>query len=126
MESEREAFEMALMEDPYDKVTRSIYADWLEEKGLDSEAQEERRKATDKWVYAAQDVEETAKKLLYTGMLGLEEAMEEVKKTGHFYCNSEEIYENGRFMKLLRDWSIYTGESISLEDATDMGFSCGC
>ncbi len=35
-----------------DSVTRLVFADWLEERGRDGEAQEQRRRATARWVEA--------------------------------------------------------------------------
>jgi len=54
MESERIAFEKILENNRYDSVTRKVFADWLEERGYDDLAFEERRKATEKWVEADQ------------------------------------------------------------------------
>ena len=40
--SERDGFEAALTENPTDASLRLIFADWLEERGLDQDAQRER------------------------------------------------------------------------------------
>ena len=47
--NERKRFEAALKEDRLDRVTRSVYADWLYEHGHDEEATEQRRMATEEW-----------------------------------------------------------------------------
>lgn len=48
----RQAFEEVLKENRYDSTTRLVYADWLEERGFDDEAQEQRRMASPEWVGA--------------------------------------------------------------------------
>ena len=50
--SERKSFEKALEADPCDTATRAVFADWLEERGLDDEAREQRRRATAEWIGA--------------------------------------------------------------------------
>jgi uncharacterized protein (TIGR02996 family) len=52
--TKRQAFEAILAGDPYDIETRLVYADWLEENGLDDDSAEERRKATEAWCAADQ------------------------------------------------------------------------
>jgi uncharacterized protein (TIGR02996 family) len=37
-DQEKAAFEQAIAENPYDDVTRKVFADWLEEHGFDDEA----------------------------------------------------------------------------------------
>ncbi len=56
-QQEREAFESAIKTDRYDQITRLVYADWLEENGLDDEASEQRRRASPEWVEAARWME---------------------------------------------------------------------
>lgn len=60
MSDERGQFEAALKQDRYDTVTRLIYADWLEERGEDDYAAEQRRMATPEWCEAARGLEEIA------------------------------------------------------------------
>ncbi len=59
----REAFENALKEDRYDSTTRLVYADWLEERGLDDEAQEQRRMASPAWIEADREMHNFARSL---------------------------------------------------------------
>ena len=54
MDTQRQAFEEALQKDRYDSVTRLVYADWLEENGLDDEAREQRRMASPEWIASDQ------------------------------------------------------------------------
>lgn len=41
-DDQRRAFEAALEDDPTDLDTRQVFADWLEERGLDDEARAQR------------------------------------------------------------------------------------
>jgi uncharacterized protein (TIGR02996 family) len=45
-------FEKVLKADPYDRVARLAFSDFLLENGLDSEGYEEARKATEEWISA--------------------------------------------------------------------------
>ncbi len=49
---DRTGFERAIKEDRYDSFSRQVYADWLEERGFDDEAMEQRRLAAPEWVEA--------------------------------------------------------------------------
>lgn len=49
----RQAFEDILRDDLFDTTTRLVFADWLEENGLDDEANEQRRMATPEWQASA-------------------------------------------------------------------------
>lgn len=48
----RTAFEKALKENPHDVSTRQMYADWLQEQGLDDEAAEQLRRTSKEWLAA--------------------------------------------------------------------------
>lgn len=48
-DAEKLAFLKALELDRYDRTTRLVFADWLEEKGYDDEAVEQRRCSTEEW-----------------------------------------------------------------------------
>ncbi len=61
MQDEKQAFIAALEKDPYDTTTRRVFSDWLEEQGLDDEALEQRRMATQEWVEADQWMHSFAK-----------------------------------------------------------------
>lgn len=50
----REGFKKAIVENMCDSVTRLVYADWLEENGLDDEAREQRRMSSAEWVAAVE------------------------------------------------------------------------
>ncbi len=52
--NERQGFEASLEKDPYDSVTRLIFADWLEEQGKDDEANEQRRRTSPEWIESDQ------------------------------------------------------------------------
>ncbi len=52
MSKEKQAFLDILKEDRYDSTTRLVFADWLEERGFDDEALEQRRMSTQEWVEA--------------------------------------------------------------------------
>ena len=56
-ELERHSFELWLKKLPCCSTTRLVFSDWLEERGLDSEAQEQRRMASPEWVEAYQYME---------------------------------------------------------------------
>ena len=63
-DKEQEArFVRALSDDVYDSTTRLVYSDWLEERGRDDEAQEQRRMAAPEWVQARAKLEGAADRL---------------------------------------------------------------
>lgn len=61
-QAEKVAFLAALAADRYDQTTRLVFADWLDENGLDDEAMEQRRCATPEWEKAARWLESFATK----------------------------------------------------------------
>jgi uncharacterized protein (TIGR02996 family) len=79
----REAFEGVIRENPYDAETRKVFADWLEENGLDDEAVVQRgwtrakheaaeafmRRYADRLDVGVQDALAAAEKFLETGQL---------------------------------------------------------
>lgn len=60
MTKEQEAFEEALRVDRYNTTSRLVYANYLEEHGLDDEALEQRRMASPAWITASRWMENFA------------------------------------------------------------------
>ena len=59
----KQVFLDLLKEDRYDSTTRLVFADWLEEKGKDDEAREQRRMTTKEWIDADKWMHEFAESI---------------------------------------------------------------
>ena len=59
-EDEKVAFEAAIAENPYDEVTRQVFADWLEEHGYDDEAMLQREWTREKQAAAEEFLDDYA------------------------------------------------------------------
>lgn len=63
---QRAAFQKALAANRHDSATRLVFSDWLEERGMDDEAAEQRRMATPEWSESARWMEGFAEKCGHT------------------------------------------------------------
>lgn len=129
----REAFEKALGADPYDTVTRSVYADWLEEQGRDDEAAEQRRRAGKEWRDAREWLTDFAKEGGEDGYgeKAMPITLDDLIEAGHngfTQVGSSDLQgmmrgdTRGEFWK---HWSAYTGASADGREDTNP-FSCTC
>lgn len=149
--TEQEAFEAALAKDRYDCTTRLVYADWLEERGLDDQAAEQRRMATPEWVEADRWMHEFVKTLgssciNYDAVWDKHEPEEwhdftydEVIQAGHDALRDgdylvqlgsnearDHMYNPLTKEKFWDCWSTITGIPVSEEDREHSVFSCSC
>lgn len=135
------AFEAAIKADPYDSTNRLVFADWLEENGLDDEGAEQRRRASNEWIEADKWLHEFAEgnkrdgdyyrsymtRLDYEDLLELgREAI--VDGDLSFSCGADEdicdaLRSNNEWF--WRTVSIITGLPLP-NDVSDGWFSCGC
>jgi uncharacterized protein (TIGR02996 family) len=77
--SERKAFEDAIRADPYDRMTRLVFADWLDENDCPEEADWQRS-----WTLRRQEAEEWLAN--FAGDIGGGQVtLEEVVEAGHAY-----------------------------------------
>ena len=73
-----QAFLEVLAKDPYDETTRRVFADWLEEKGLDDYAAEQRQ-----WTRKGQEAIDRAKEEAFEE--AVEKAVEE-REANDYRC----------------------------------------
>lgn len=98
---EREAFEDVIKADRYDQVTRLVFADWLEEHGLDDEAAEQRRMASPDWVEAARWMEEYVKSI-GGNVLNYDSLFHRNEGTGRYERVEEVNYEEFTFDQVVQ------------------------
>lgn len=122
------AFLKSLQENPYDKVTRLAFADYLEEQGMDSEAQEQRS-----WTPEKQKAEEWLRK--FAGEVAI--PYSEVLQAGYDFAEYQNYYtqwgrEDARNAmteevqkEFWNNWQIVTGIQVP-EDKQGSVFSCSC
>jgi uncharacterized protein (TIGR02996 family) len=147
---ERDAFLKALAENEDDALTRSVYADWLDENGEHEEADRQRKwPAAKAWIVRFcqsfrrhvdddhddecpdEDFAYSYFGITYENLLKLgRKAVEEANERGiAFYCGANE-----RMMDSLRtnraefwkNWSIVTGVPVSEDQAEKSRFGCSC
>ncbi len=106
MDSEREMFEKLIKENRYDGEIRRVYADWLEENGLDDEALEQRRCAALEWQEADKWMHDFASKLGMTCTEGY--------GTGHWNSETQEIEgaEEEKWEEITYDDAIQAGHNV--------------
>jgi uncharacterized protein (TIGR02996 family) len=135
---ERDAFLKALAENEDDALTRSVYADWLDENGEHEEADRQRKWPAAKvwlvqfckdhnpprrdghtWIISYEDLLE----------IGREALEEEDEDDWRLSCgNNMRMCDalNSRRREFFKNWSIVTDVPV-LEDQVDRaGFSCAC
>lgn len=130
--SEQRAFLQAIQENPRDQTTRLVYADWLEENGLDDTAHEQRR-----WCSALEDARDRLKK--FSEDVGI--SYETCIQAGYDYVNHGDYFtQQGRedardamnkevSKQWWEDWCLITGENKPEEPEYGLGsapFSCSC
>lgn len=150
MDPQGQAFLDAIKKDPLDGATRLIFADWLEERGEDDEAQEQRRQATPEWqqayiwmtVFIERHVEEfDLSKLTPEIRAVVEVTVEKVLEAGRKYLRrgtrsvlsglgfgaQNALYADdeaqGQFWKC---YEILTGKKISKNRDPGNPFTCAC
>jgi uncharacterized protein (TIGR02996 family) len=123
---EYQAFLKALANDPYDQETRLVFADWLEEHGLDDEAAEQRawrreKQEAEDWLrFFAPKLEMTYKELLEVG--------EDIAQSGE-YCfgDGEAPYlMQHNWEDFLKHWKNLTGSDAPDEPGRETRFRCAC
>jgi uncharacterized protein (TIGR02996 family) len=137
METERRAFLEAIEKDRYDRETRLVFADWLEERGEDDEAVEQRRRATEEWKEADEVMTELTRVLAESD--GQEPTVEEIIQAGQnwvnggdWQCVSGNGYEAENFVsddencnRFWKYWQIWTGKTVE-EEKQGALFGCSC
>lgn len=88
----RDVFEKTLNENPYDKTSRLIYADWLSENGFDDEAEFHRAWTVD-WQHAKEWFDDFAEEH--------DVPLNEVLSTAQGFYNAEKDGRNYRLWDLL-------------------------
>jgi uncharacterized protein (TIGR02996 family) len=146
---EREAFLKALAENEDDNVTRSVYADWLDEQGEHEEADRHRKwPAAKAWLVQfceehnpfsdvdmedIEDVEDEWSEYVISYADLIELGREAVKHARRgemgFSCGpnmemSEALQDNRH--EFWKNWSIVTGIPVSAAQAEKSVFSCAC
>lgn len=133
-EPEKIAFLKALKENKYDKTTRLVFADWLEDHGYDDEATLQRewtekyQKAEDWLVDMSTSVEIPYETIIQAGFTYrdsgeyfIQEGTESARNFMHAGDNRELYWNN---------WEIVTGERLTDDDSDEyrdgMVFSCSC
>lgn len=153
-DTERAAFLAAIKHDRYDTLTRLAYADWLEERGEDDEAAEQRRQATpvwqeaDRWLHDfAAKCGETAENygIAYDDWDRLEWRQityDDLIKAGHDYVREEDFFvqsgsdtardlmqEGDNYESYWRHWETVTGctrKAPGRYESRSAPFSCSC
>lgn len=126
-DDEKAAFETAIAENPYDGVTRKVFADWLEEHGFDDAAvlqrewTAEKMRAAEKYVrdfaeacgISQEELLTEAERFLDDG----EEVLVGAEGVGMAYSSYPEFWEH--FM-------ILTGRPVPSEQRQAEFISCAC
>ncbi len=143
--NERQAFLDRIKEDPYDLITRKIYADWLDEFGSDSDADlatEQRAWTREKqdaieWLTGfAADVHDTDFEDIddEIGKAGPGMSYDSLIEAAHAYLDHDEYHHldyntPGRVYKdreeFWRKFRVATGRQVAT-DKQGMFFSCAC
>jgi uncharacterized protein (TIGR02996 family) len=122
METERRAFLEAIEKDRYDKELRLVFADWLEERGEDDEAVEQRRRATEEWKEADQWMYEFAKEVGLTYEECIQAGYDLGLSTGSNFDPENYDYPD----RYWTNWEMITGKEVDEDYKIDMPFSCSC
>lgn len=136
--AERDAFEKAIREGPWDEATRRVFADWLEEHGFDEEAAVQRKWTPERMREAERVLGEFARVCHHEGdhdfrhleeprytVAGLVEAMKryliagELVGCGYYFPDEEEI------QACWEAFETWTGIPISTE-VRQKEFACCC
>jgi uncharacterized protein (TIGR02996 family) len=138
-QQQREAFLAAIAADRYDTATRLVFADWLEERGDDDTATEQRRMATREWVEADKWMHEFAGQLGSADWDGRDIDYDDCIRAGHdahrhgdYFVQQggesaqDTMYEGNNREDFWRCWSIVTGVPVSEEQREHSVFSCSC
>lgn len=127
----RRAFELAIAKDPYDGEARRVFADWLEENGLDGEAFEQRR-----WTPEWQRAHDWLLKFCETSGATLDEMAEAVKR---YLETGEEVqigsdwlgfgavnqFVSESFLEQFWDsWETWTRTKVNLDNKQHEPFGC--
>ena len=134
-EREREAFLAALKEDRYDRTTHLVFADWLEDHGMDDEALVQRtwtreRQEAEDWLRAFGDRHGISyEDVVGAGHSASRDGIAEWDYDAYVQQDSEsardDMYGGGR-EKFWRHWQTLTGVSMSEEKRERTPFSCSC
>lgn len=137
---QRRGFEARLAADPYDETTHKVFADWLEEHGLDDEAAWQRS-----WTAERQRAEEWLRE--FAGRCGTANwdgrpiTYEDVIDAGRRYVESggndwftqygsqdapELMWHDATREEYWRCWELVTGKKASGELRDGSPFSCSC
>jgi uncharacterized protein (TIGR02996 family) len=135
---ERDAFLKALAENEDDNVTRSVYADWLDENGEHEEAERQRKwPAAKAWLvkfceeHNPEDEDDEVWVISYPELIeiGREALEEEDEDDWRLSCgNNMGMCDalNSHRREFFKNWSIVTGVAVSEERVDRSSFSCAC
>lgn len=144
--AEKAAFEAAIAEDPYDGVTRKVFADWLEEHGFDDESVIQRdwtvakHRAAEEWLamFAGEcgdsyDVDEDEEELEGGYTVDTEELIRAAHgylNTGEWFClgtMTPEIAMSDDDMELFwQHFMVVSGRPVPTEQRKDCFIACAC
>ena len=118
-------FVKALNKNPYDIATRGVFADWLEERGLDDEASEQRS-----WTKKKHDAELWLKDFAVNLGMKFGELVKEGDEiaTGEYCFNNDDapyIMRNN-WAEFLEHWQNYTGKKVNATEEDATYFHCAC
>ena len=137
---QRNAFEKALLETPLDSLTRGVYADWLEEQGLDDEAQRQRdwtpaydflKKFADPYALYVDEDTPTPKGYVYADVMReIEGWKEQIQREGNVifgsnYCQ-DTLHDPEIKEKFWRAFEVITGVSPPLKLRQREWYGCAC
>lgn len=133
MNSEQQAFIKVLEQNENDTETRLVYADWLEEHGLDDEADRQRKwPSAKKWLIDFCD-EYNQKDSDYERHVPYEELLQKavraISDDLSFYTGNNDTMCEGLRANRVKFWtciSIVTGIPLTTEEMKESSFSCAC
>lgn len=119
------AFQDALKKNPYDEATHLAFADFLEENGIDDEAEYHRI-----WTRDKQEAIDTLREVAHSIRMSFEELLEEGDEiaTGEYCFGNDDGPEEMRYLwrDFLEAWRTYTGKKVKDIPVDQTHFRCGC
>jgi uncharacterized protein (TIGR02996 family) len=136
MTGDEKAFLAAIAAAPGDDAPRLVFADWLDERGRDSEAAEQRRRTTPEYHAAVKWFAEEARnhRPSYHDDDSPELTPEQLIDYGHTYLDSGDVFcqygstsmqdiDMGAYWD---NWEVLTGIKVGPEKRDDFYFRCSC
>lgn len=128
LEAGKAAFLAAITENPYDRAARLAYSDWLEERGLDDEAEIQREWTPTRQAQAEERVDAMASACQMERSELLTLAHEYLDTGDWFTCEGfdtpEEVYDMRETFWL--DFMVLTGRPVPSDKREDRFISCSC